>query len=56
MFSMPSMYIYNPIDVQNISALNSFYSLLIVLIYENLPLIPPFPNQPPDLRIPEIQN
>lgn len=56
MFSMRSMYIYDPFDVRNISELNSFYSFLIVLIYENLPLIPPIPHKPPDLPIPKIQN
>lgn len=53
---MRSMYIYDPFDVRNISPLNSFYYLLGVLNYKNIPLIPLVPNQPPDLRIPEIKN
>lgn len=55
---MRSMYIYDPFDihVRNISPLNLFYHLLGVLNYKNLPLIPLVPNQPPDLRIPEIKN
>lgn len=55
---MRSMYIYDPFDihVRNISPLNLFYYLLGVLNYKNLPLIPLVPNQPPDLRIPEIKN
>lgn len=53
---MRSMYIYDPFDIRNISPLNSFYYLLGVLNYKNIPLIALVPNQPPDLRIPEIKN